>query len=1180
MRLQAVSLYGFKSFADRTEVAIRPGITAIVGPNGCGKTNIADALRWALGEQSAKALRGHRMEDVIFHGSTSRRPLGLAEVLLTFSNDGEVPVPWSEISVGRRLYRDGESEYLLNKTACRLKDVHDLFLGTGVNPKAYALMEQERLAAILTGRPLDRRVFIEEAAGISRYKQQRAETVAKLEATRQNLLRVRDVMDEVRRQLASLERQAKKARQYKTLQAERRALDLALLADAHAALAAEEAALAERERSEGAQAEALRATVAALGAEQELVRAAVMTAEHRTADVRHALGRVELELEGALTRAEQLRQLDADLTGEIARLEEEAGALTRRVAALADEQTARTRLLAGLREEFAAQRTRAGAEEAALDKVRAELRGARDAAERLRREQVALAARRTDLGQTLGGLEERREQLARRLARLETEAGQVEVESAGILAEREEADARLSASSEQARSLAEAIATLAMRMEKAGSERARAVEAAEAARVRLAGDRSSLAALEELEAQHAGYAHGVQAVFAASRAARLSGVMGTVADLLEVPRELERAVEAALGERLQWVVVDTFTAAKVALGYLGEGGGGQATFLPLDWLNGAPVAHVPEGEGVVGVADALVGSEYPALVRNLLGSVVVVDTLGAAERLFCKNGNGTSFVTVHGEVVTPPGALGGGRAAGGGDASLLARKRAIRDLRAGVLRDEADLDRTLATVRAAEAALGALGAEREDTVRARETVEAERLGAAKDTERLAREAERVGLFLETIRSEARQLVLEAEGADAEVLACRRELAEVESSLTAAAGEVERLLAGIEADSATEAQRAQAFLDAQVELAALAGRIESAEGDLERLRGDEADARARQQAGGERLEVLSLRATEGRAERVRLEERAAGLAGERDVAQAAAREAVAGLETLSERLRALGEAGHEADSQLARTTRTLHEVAVRATEVRVRREALEGDAWRQFEAALDALRAAHDPARDGTAAAARRDELSGKIAALEPVNLVADEEYRELDERLGFLRAQHDDLSESVKNLERALRGMTRTAQERFAEAFEAINRNFQELFTRLFEGGRAELRLVEVEPGGDPLDTGVEMVAQPRGKRLQAISLLSGGEKALTGLALLFAIFYYRPSPFCLLDEVDAPLDDANIHRFTRVLAELAGQTQFIVITHNRKTMEAADVLYGITMEEPGLSRVVGVNLS
>ncbi|HEV8310946.1 MAG TPA: chromosome segregation protein SMC [Methylomirabilota bacterium] len=1179
MRLQGLTLFGFKSFADRTDVKILPGITAIVGPNGCGKTNIADALRWALGEQSPKALRGHRMEDVIFHGSTSRRPLGLAEALLTFSNDGDVPVPWSEISVGRRLYRDGESEYLLNKTACRLKDIHDLFLGTGVNPKAYALMEQERLAHILTARPLDRRVFVEEAAGITRYKQQRTETLQKIEATRQNLLRVRDVMDEVKRQLTSLERQARKARQYKALQGERRGLELALLAAEHAALLGEEARLSTEERTATDRAEALRARVAALTAEQELLRADAMAAEHRAADLRHGRDRAELELTTCLERATEIMRLEQELEGDLLRLGDEAETLAARLQALEEERAAKLALAGTLRDEFARLRQRALTEEAALEILRGRLREAREEAERLRREQVVLAGRRTELGQILGGLEERGEQLGRRLERLTAEQGQADLERGRLLDDRSATDARLAEATARAAAHQATLARLAAALEAALGARARAVEEADECRVALAARRSSLAALEELEAQRAGYGRGVQAVFAAAREARLEGVVGTVADLLEVPRELERAMEAALGERLQWVVVETFAAAKDALAYLGRGGG-QATFVPLDWLNGGPKGYLPVGEEVIGPAGSLVGSGYPRLVENLLGSVVVVRDLGAAERLWSQNGNGTSFVTIAGEVLTPPGAVGGGRAAGGSDASLLARKRAIRDLQAGVAEADTALEAALGRVRAREAELTELAVQQKTAGAAREGAEADRLGAAKDLERLDQEAQRTGLFADTLRTEAAQLAAEAAGVGVELGARRGELAAVEVATTTADAGLARVLAGIESDATAEAARAQAFLEAQVDLAALAGRIDATESDVERLRGAEADVRERMSAGAARGIAVRERLGLTAAERARLEERAVALRQERDAAQAAAQVAAEALQALTERLRALGEEVRGSESELGRLTHSLRELSVRAAEARVRREDLETDARRQFEVTPEALRQTHDPARDMEAMRTRVEELGTKIAALEPVNLIADEEYRELDERLGFLRAQHDDLTASVKDLERALRGMTRTAQERFVRAFEAINRNFQELFARLFEGGHAELRLVEAPEGGDPLESGIEMVAQPRGKRLQAISLLSGGEKALTGLALLFAIFYYRPSPFCLLDEVDAPLDDANIHRFTRVLRELSGQTQFIVITHNRKTMEAADVLYGVTMEEPGLSRIVSVNLT
>jgi chromosome segregation protein len=567
-------------------------------------------------------------------------------------------------------------------------------------------------------------------------------------------------------------------------------------------------------------------------------------------------------------------------------------------------------------------------------------------------------------------------------------------------------------------------------------------------------------------------------------------------------------------------------------------------------------------------------------VANLLGSVVVVRDLRAAERLYAENGHGASFVTVEGELLSPPGALGGGRAASGGDASLLARKRAIRDLGAEIGRLEGELAETRDRLRGAEARVASLDESQRTRAMARESAEAERLSATKDLEQVVREADRVGLVAEACRAELAQVRGETEGVEVEAQARRASLAEIESSAARVASEIATLLGRIEADTDEEARRSQAFLDAQVDLAALAGRIDTIQSDLARNQVDEGEVQERIRSGEERLVAVRARLEEGLVERRRLDARAAAVRGERDQAERATR---AAAEAVGERMESVTRAGDElrgVEAELHRATRAVQAHAIRLAELRVRRQDIEADARRRFEADAEALRRSHDPAQDPAETRARLDAVAHRIGALEPVNLIADEEYRELDERLGFLQVQHDDLSASIRDLDRALRGMTRTAQERFMEAFEAINRNFQDLFTRLFEGGRAELRLVEAPEGEDPLETGIEMVAQPRGKRLQAISLLSGGEKALTGLALLFAIFYYRPSPFCLLDEVDAPLDDANIHRFTRVLRELAGRTQFIVITHNRKTMEAADVLYGVTMEEPGLSRIVSVNLA
>jgi chromosome segregation protein len=472
---------------------------------------------------------------------------------------------------------------------------------------------------------------------------------------------------------------------------------------------------------------------------------------------------------------------------------------------------------------------------------------------------------------------------------------------------------------------------------------------------------------------------------------------------------------------------------------------------------------------------------------------------------------------------------------------------------------------------------------REQIVELRKSVQArlaDRLAGEKDLERAAQEHERMQRHLETISSESRQVAREAEETGATLGRLTQRIAvarDAEGAIDVAAARVREAIEGAQAD---EAALGAELTGCRVELASVTERVDALGRELSRLDEIERDLSARVAQAGQRQTQLAERRTWLADERERTDVAAHEVAGERDRSDTAARRATEEHDGLASELRAVEHDSRATESELARLVASAHEIDIRSTECRVRREELGQEAWRVYGVDAPALLACHDPARDLGAARARVAELDERLSAIGPVNLVADDEYRELDERLTFLRAQHDDLSASIKDLDKALRGMTRTAQDRFVQAFEEINGHFGRLFERLFEGGRAELRLVEAEPDGDPLDTGVELMAQPRGKRLQAVTLLSGGERALTGLALLFAIFYFRPSPFCVLDEVDAPLDDANIHRFLRVLRELTGQTQFLVITHNRKTMEAADVLYGVTMEEPGLSTLVSVNLN
>lgn len=1184
MRLEQIALLGFKSFAERTVLKVLPGITGIVGPNGCGKSNVGEAVRWALGEQSARSLRGQRMEDLIFHGSASRKQVGLAEVELLFSNDGTLAVPWSEIQVGRRLYRTGDSEYLLNGAAARLRDILDLFAGTGANPRAYSVMDQDKLNHVLTAKPHERRVFIEEAAGIARYKQQRHETEGKLDATRQNLVRVRDVMDEVRRQLGSLERQARRATQYKALLAERKELALALVAADHAALAAEGERLAGeiaalRDREHG-----LRADLGQLAARTASQRALIQESEHRLSDLRQGLQKVQGELERLLERREQLGVQLREVAEEVVRLADEARITAERLTGIGEERAA-AGVAAREAEELAEERRQAADELAGtLEAHRRGLGQDRDRLEAQRLEQVRAAAERTDLMRATAELRERQAQLDRRAERLAVELREVEAEAARLVA------ARTLLESGRERTVAELAARVAERNEAAAGleDRTRRLGETEQrlaeTRLALAARRSSLAALRQLEQAREGYGAGVRAIFGAGETegqAALAGVVGTVADLLEVPAGLERAVAAVLGERLQWVVVSRYENARAAVAFLRAQSAGAATFLPLDRL-GAVADPPPDASGVRWAVRA-VAAAPPDLVPHLLGRVGVVEHLDHAEALWRRNGVVATYVTPAGEVLGPNGRLRGGSGEGGGqddEVSLLGRKRQVRELADQV----AALDAEAAGAAAEAASLGQHVAELRERLgrldRQIQAYEAERLAGDKDLEQASRDHERVRRHTDTVRVEAGQVAREAAETETALatLDARLELSrEVEERLEAA---MNALRARIEDAQAREADLTGMLTACRVELASATERVEALARERTRIDQMEAElterlAQARTRQGQLRERTLWLEE-----ERTRADDAARDGAAERDHREAALRATAARHEELGSALAGLEAQSRRVDAELTRLTGSVHELEITATEGRVRREEILLEARRAHgvddEAALHAL---HDPTRDLEAIRARHALLGEKIEAIGAVNLVADDEYRELDERLTFLRAQHDDLVASVKDLEKALRGMTRTAQERFSEAFERINEHFQHIFGRLFEGGRAELRLVEAEEGGDPLDTGVELMAQPRGKRLQSVTLMSGGERALTGLALLFAIFYFRPSPFCVLDEVDAPLDDANIHRFLRVLRELTGQTQFIVITHNRKTMEAADVLYGVTMEEPGLSKVVSVNL-
>ena len=1280
MRLERLEINGFKSFSDRSELAFDKGVTAIVGPNGCGKSNVADAITWVMGEQSAKSLRGERMEDVLFSGSDARKPTASAEVRLRFSGvlkslsgpalpgiddgapenghngnghngnghhangangNGHEPVPFAaaglarqdavitraeaeeliqsvarEVEVTRRLYRSGESEYLIDGQVCRLRDVHELLMDTGLGAKAYAIIEQGKIGLILSSRPTDRRQLIEEAAGVTRYKSRRRAAELKLEAARQNLTRIDDIVFEVEKQRGTLKRQAAKAKRYQKLRDELRRCEKVLLARKYRQLA-ETIASARAQLSEARVREsAAAAQVAEVEANLSRLRIELVEAESTSTSTREAAHACELTINRQQQQIafdeEQVRANDARVAAVVAeaealeaRREPVRAALEARRAAAIDANTERDRaaamLAAGSEAYDSAHREIEGLE-ADVEAARSEVFSAINSATALRHALEHAAATRDRVGETLSKLD------------VETNDARLELDRVG--AERAAAaDAlrRAQQAIEETR-----IARTARESELASARiehewRARMVRSGEQ---ELAGLEARLKSLEELEAARAGYGDAARTLLA--QANGKVAQKGAVADYLEVDHGYERAVEACLADLLQHVIVERPEHAAAGFGLVRDAGAGRCGFLiaePGDAASGAggmETTHAEVPGGVVALSSVVrVNGVYSGAIRRAIGDAWIADSYDRAA-----HSSGLTVlpvVTPDGDVFRGPHLVSGGlhEAARG----ILETKGEIKELRgriqaqretlASLAAETAALDATIVQASNAIAALAAEHHKQEKAVVAQESQlqhavdEAGRL--AQKNEQLSRErrqAEEEREAIDRRQGEARESITRLEddqrAADDRLTAAQRSLFEAREAaedLSRRAAEARADHAGLVERAAALASEVERLEEAGAELEARAGAL-AAERDETRRRID--DLHAAIASGKARLDT-EVRALDGLKQNVRdadeaVAARRAGadeheiLIKDRRAVHESTRGVVAELDLA--RVTAESDLSHLAASALELLQSTIDEVVVEVEELE--RQGGAAPDSRVVCAADDAEDLdddREDTAGGAVAAAAERalsaeeaiTTLRAKIDRLGPVNMMAIEQFDELESRHGFLTTQRTDLTDSIAQTSEAIKRIDETTRERFAEAFAAINRNFQEIFSTLFGGGRAGLTLLDEN---DPLESGIEIIAQPPGKRLQSVQLLSGGEKALTAIALMFGLFKFKPSPFCLLDEIDAPLDDANIGRFVEMLRSMLRHTQFILITHNRKTMEIADRLYGVTMEEPGVSKLISVQLN
>jgi chromosome segregation protein len=1184
MHIRRIDICGFKSFNDKVVISFDDGITGIVGPNGCGKSNVVDALRWVMGEQSARQLRGSAMADLLFNGSERAGPAGMAEVSLTLTNDrsSQLPAPYanlSEINIKRRLYRSGESEYRINNESCRLMDITGLLLGTGAGKRAYSIIEQGKVGLIINARPEERRGLLEEAAAISKYRWRKQMAERKLASAEQNLLRVSDIVTELRRQLGSLERQARKAARYRKLKQSLRELELQAAAlqwlDFQARLAHLRRCVEEGSRI----VEACQRALETLHSERVLCRQAVDQADaEATASLRR-----QHELEKELQRIEQLQEFRsreiADLGVREESLQAVAQSCEERLALLVAEGRDLADELASTQASLEdADRARALAESGAAAAVAAETE-ARQELETQRHESIEASERISSRTREAADLERQLTELRERQERLDAEAAQLDgrrselrsklAEATGVTDETRQLKLRLE--SEQGE--------LELLLERARSELAREEAQHSELGQSLAARRSRLQSLVELRRAYEGYQEGVRTLLRAGAEGIGSGVRFVVADAFHAPAEIETALEVYLGQFLQEAVVEDSRAGLAALGYLREREGGRGTLIPLDILPQAVTSVPDRTPGVLGRALDLVRVTpgFEGVAAALLGRAWIVADLDTALRLK-EAGTQADLVTLGGEILFGNGMLTGGRSP---------------ELVSGALHQRREIEELANEVSGLEAQLvssarGVSGL-RERIAQGGESLKALARGNLEKGVSLAHHQQDVRRVTEQLHACEERLAQVASERDEDqasvshLVRTRDEIAEDLDGLANRLAMAKEAIATIERSLPADAEAAQRarhrLTEVQVELAAVRERRVAAVARKEKLAEGVSNVEAEKANVVEQLDATKQRGGAIVEEQRELVEASGRLTQEVEEARrthlelARNRDQRAGaLATLEQR-----DDAERARGDLEREKHTAAAMAMRECELEVTHlEAVTRDV-QGAELCLEVHRFHHRPALSETEAQ-RLAELRLQVADMGEINLSAIEEHRDLEERHEGLVRQQADLQEGIAQLREAIGRIGRQSERRFAETFELVNRRFGEVFPRMFGGGRANLSLTAAE--GDGQEGGVEILAQPPGKKLQSIDLMSGGEKALTAVALVFAIFLVKPTPFCVLDEVDAPLDEVNVGRYLAALREMSTLSQFIVITHNKRTMEAADMLYGVTMEEPGCSKLVSVKLN
>jgi len=1196
MKLKKLEIAGFKSFSDKTCVEFHPGISAIVGPNGCGKSNIVDALRWVMGEQSVKQLRGKSMEDVVFAGSNGKPSLNMAEVALTISNDnGDAPAElkdFTEIMLTRRLYRSGESVYLINKHVCRLKDIHNIFLGSGMGAKSYAVIQQGNIGAITEAGPEERRVFIEEAAGVTRYKNQKNEALQKIQSTNQNLLRIADIIAEIKRQMTGLKRQAKKAEIYKNYQHSIMQIDILVALHYYDDYTKQIEktdlllkSLNDTDVEHTSELKKLDAAVEEIKFQNLQKAQEISDQKSRKFEHQRAIDKIENDLSYLRKDIERLGSEAGEFEINLKNLEEKNQNILSEIDKVKNQNKS-------LKEEIKNVTYTLGVKQSASKKIKDKLSELSQQTEAYKTNLMGMVAREAQYKNIYQNAVNNKESLNGRIKRTKEEKAAASSKVISTQHLETKAKSRLNSLTTEVGEISRRIDTMQKRLAEKNNLLGKQVKLVQTLDIERNKARSQYLTLKKMEDNFEWYKDGVRAIMKAqdqtpggqsnntqeNQHKLAADAIGLIADIIEPEPSFETAVEAVLGESLQYILVKDQEAALCSINYLQSTSAGRSGFIPVSSIKQIDFSHgkMPDVQKRL-INHISIKQGFEKIIEVILGNVVVASDIEEAITAHNNNDLLQTIVTKNGDIVSNHGIMIGGSKDNG--IGILAKKQKLKELELLINSLEQQLITARNDQKELETEVRKIESNMQREIEHKSAVRQNEIEAEKFLYKITEDMKHAGNHLEIVCLEQDQLLDEKSNIDKEIAKYNKELFEITNSVKTARDKVAETSKKIDSVSSEMEDFNQSIIDLKLELTALNAKLENSNNTLRRLEEFSDD-------GVKQLRQLSLEIKQKNQKRQALKQKVledeqslSSMYNDMESLEQALESNKAEYQNIAAQLQENDGIVSDIHSKRKDVLQKIQMLELEQSQRHIKQDAISSRLMELYHKPLSLLRpnASEAPEMPVDKMEDKLAEYRKKIANIGDVNLAAIKEYEQLEARFDFMNNQYNDLVKALEDLQNVIKKINKITQKRFIDTFNMINTKLSEVFPQLFDGGSA--RLILTHPN-ELLETGVELMVHPQGKKLTRISLLSGGEKALSAIAFIFSIFLIKPTSFCLMDEIDAPLDDANIFRFNDLLKIVGAKSQIIMITHNKKTMEFADMLFGVTMEKQGISKIVSANLA